>query len=107
MVELYESQINSTEDLLDIADFLTEDPQYKKSVLKYIDNPFDADIERVGKGTFTVAVSKADSPSLDKLDPATALQEPQLRPLQNWPAQEPVSLLQKMRRTDALTVLAL
>ena len=73
MVELYESQINSTEDLLDIADFLTEDPQYKKSVLKYIDNPFDADIERVGKGTFTVAVSKADSPSLDKLDPATAL----------------------------------
>ena len=73
MVELYESKINQTEDLTDIADFLTEDPQYKKSVLKYIDNPFDADIERVGKGTFTLAVSKADSPSLDKLDPATAL----------------------------------
>ena len=38
MVELYESQINQTEDLLDIADFLTEDPQYKKSVLKKSQN---------------------------------------------------------------------
>lgn len=73
MVELYESQINQTEDLLDIADFLTEDPQYKKSVLKYIDNPFDADIERIGKGIFTLGISKAESPSLDKLDPATAV----------------------------------
>lgn len=73
MVELYESKINQTEDLLDIADFLTEDPQYKKSVLKYIDNPFDADIERIGKGIFTLGISKAESPSLDKLDPATAV----------------------------------
>ena len=73
MVELYESRINQTEDLLDIADFLTEEPQYKKSVLKYIDNPFDADIERIGKGTFTLGISKAESPSLDKLDPATAV----------------------------------
>lgn len=73
MVELYESQINQTEDLLDIADFLTEDPQYKKSVLKYINNPFDADIERIGKGIFTLGISKAESPSLDKLDPATAV----------------------------------
>ena len=73
MVELYESKISQTEDLVDIADFLTEDPQYKKSVKKYIDNPFDADVERVGKGTFTVAVSKAESPSLDKFDPATAV----------------------------------
>jgi phosphoribosylformylglycinamidine (FGAM) synthase-like enzyme len=73
MVELYESKISQTDDLVDIADFLTEDPQYKKSVQKYINNPFDADIERVGKGTFTVAISKADSPSLDKFDPATAV----------------------------------
>ena len=73
MVELYESQINQTEDLLDIADFLTEDPQYKKSVLKYINNPYDADIERIGKGIFTLGISKAESPSLDKLDPATAV----------------------------------
>ena len=48
MVELYESKLSQTEDLVDIADFLTEDPQYKKSVKKYIDNPFDADVERVG-----------------------------------------------------------
>ena len=38
MVELYESKISQTEDLTDIADFLTEDPQYKKSVLKYIES---------------------------------------------------------------------
>ncbi|MBR2437592.1 MAG: hypothetical protein IKB26_00950 [Bacteroidales bacterium] len=73
MVELYESQINQTEDLIDIADFLTEDPQYKKSVLKYINNPYDADIERIGKGTFTLGISKAESPSLDKFDPAQAV----------------------------------
>ena len=73
MVELYESRINLTEDLEDIACFLTEDPQYRKSIKKYVNNPFDADIERVGKGIFTVGVSKAESPSLDKLDPATAL----------------------------------
>lgn len=73
MVELYEKQINQTEDLTDIADFLTEDPQYKKSIAKYIKNPFDADVERIGKGTFTLGVSKAESPSLDKLDPATAV----------------------------------
>ena len=73
MVELYESKINQTEDLNDIACFLTDDPQFKKGLKKYIDNPFDADIERVGKGIFTVAISKAESPSLDKLDPATAV----------------------------------
>lgn len=73
MVELYEDRINQTEDLFDIADFLTEDHQYKKTVKKYADNPYDADIERVAKGVFTVAVSKADSVSLDKFDPATAV----------------------------------
>lgn len=73
MVELYEDRINQTEDLFDIADFLTEDLQYKKTVKKYVDNPYDADIERVAKGVFTVAVSKADSVSLDKFDPATAV----------------------------------
>lgn len=73
MVELYERQINQTEDLIDIADFLTEDPQYKKSITKYINNPYDADVERIGKGTFTLGISKAESPSLDKFDPAQAV----------------------------------
>lgn len=73
MVELYEKQISQTDDLTDIADFLTEDPQYKKSVLKYIKNPYDADVERIGKGIFTLGISKAESPSLDKFDPATAI----------------------------------
>lgn len=73
MVELYETRINETEDLFDIADFLTEDPQYKKTVKKYIDNPYDADVERVAKGVFTVAVSKAESLSLDNYDPAIAV----------------------------------
>ena len=73
MVELYESKINQTDDLTDIADFLTEDPQYKKNIQRYLSNPFDADVERVGKGVFTVAISKAESPSLDKFDPATAV----------------------------------
>ena len=73
MVELYESRIAETDDLIDIADFLTEDPEYKKSVLEYINNPYDATIERIGKGVFTLGISKANSPSLDKFDPATAI----------------------------------
>lgn len=73
MVELYETKINETEDLFDIADFLTEDPLYKKTVKKYMDNPYDADIERVAKGVFTVAVSKAESLSLDNYEPEAAL----------------------------------
>lgn len=73
MVELYEKQINELEDLEDIADILTRDEQYTKNILKYINNPCDADVEKVGKGIFTIGISKAESPSLDTLDPATAL----------------------------------
>lgn len=63
MVELYESKINQTEDLLDIADFLTEDAQYKKNILKYINNPFDADVERIGKGDTIYLVGQIDDDS--------------------------------------------
>ena len=73
MVELYEKQIKETEDLTDIADFLTEDEQFKKSIIKYINNPYDVSIERIGKGVFTLGISKAESPSLDRYNPETAL----------------------------------
>ncbi|MEG0890784.1 MAG: hypothetical protein RSF01_02760 [Bacteroidales bacterium] len=73
MVEIYENQIKEMNDLIDIADLLTEDTQYKKTILKYITSPYDADIERIGKGVFTLGISKAESPSLDKYDAATAI----------------------------------
>lgn len=73
MVELYEKKIEELDDLIDIAELLTQDEQYTKTILKYIKNPYDADIEKIGKGVFTVGISKAESPSLDKLDPASAL----------------------------------
>ncbi len=73
MVELYEKQIKETDDLIDIAELLTEDSKFKKGVLKYISNPYDSDIERVGKGVFTVAVAKAEAPNSDKYDAAEAI----------------------------------
>lgn len=73
MVEIYETQIQEQDNLIDIADMLTEDAQYKKAILKYATSPYDADIERIGKGLFTLGISKAESPSLDRCDAATAI----------------------------------
>lgn len=73
MVEIYEKQIQELNNLIDIADLLTEDPQYKKAIQKYTTAPYDADIERIGKGVFTLGISKAESPSLDSCDAATSL----------------------------------
>lgn len=73
MVEIYEKQIKELDNLIDIAEILTEDTQYKKTILKYISTPYDADVERMGKGVFTLGISKAESPSLDICDAATAL----------------------------------
>ncbi len=73
MVDLYEKQIKECEDLTDICDILTQDKEFQKNLKKYIDNPFDVDIERVAKGVFTLAISKAESPSLEKLDATVAV----------------------------------
>ena len=73
MVEIYEQQIAQLDDLTEIGELLVDDPNFQKNIQKYINNPFDADIERVAKGVFTIAVSKAESPSLDKYDAAIAV----------------------------------
>lgn len=73
MVEIYGQQIAELDDLVDISDVLAKDSNFQKGLKKYIANPFDADIERVAKGVFTVAVSKAESPSLDKYDETVAV----------------------------------
>lgn len=73
MVEIYEKQIKELDNLIDIADLLTEDAQYKKAILKYLATPYDADVERAGKGVFTLGISKAESPSLDICDAAAAI----------------------------------
>ncbi len=73
MVEIYEQQIKELDDLIDISDLLAKDSNFQKGLQKYISNPYDADIERVAKGVFTLAISKAESPSLDKYDPTIAI----------------------------------
>lgn len=73
MVEIYEKQIAQLEDLTDICDILTDDTEFQKGLQKYIKSPYDADIERVAKGVFTLAVSKAESPSIEKYDAAIAV----------------------------------
>ena len=73
MVEIYGQQIAELEDLVDISDVLAKDGNFQKGLKKYVSNPFDADIERVAKGVFTLAVSKAESPSLDKFDDTIAV----------------------------------
>lgn len=73
MVEIYEQQIAEIDDLLDIADLLADDNQFQKGLKKFMSNPYDADIERVAKGVFTLAVSKAESASLDKYDASVAV----------------------------------
>ncbi len=73
MIEAYEKQIKETENLIDIADFLTEDQQYKKNILKYLSSPYDADIERIGKGIFTLGISKAEALDIEKWDAATSI----------------------------------
>lgn len=73
MVEIYEQQITRLTDLTEISDLLTRDENFQKNLQKYISNPFDADVERVAKGVFTLAVSKAESPSLDRYDATVAI----------------------------------
>lgn len=73
MVEIYEKQIEQTNDLVEIAELLTEDSFFKKNIAKYLSSPYDASVERVANGVFTIAVSKAESPSLDHYDATTAL----------------------------------
>ena len=73
MVEIYEQQITRLDDLTEISALLSEDPNFQKSLQKYINNPYDADVERVAKGVFTLAVSKAESPSLDRYDATIAI----------------------------------
>ncbi len=73
MVEIYEQQISRLDDLTEISDLLVEDANFQKNLQKYISNPYDADVERVAKGVFTLAVSKAESPSLDKYDASIAV----------------------------------
>lgn len=73
MVEIYEQQIARLDDLTEISALLSEDSNFQKSLQKYINNPYDADVERVAKGVFTLAVSKAESPSLDRYDATIAV----------------------------------
>lgn len=73
MVEIYEKQISGLNDLIEISELLAKDPRVQKSLLKHISNPYDADIERVAKGVYTLAVSKADSPSLEQFDATIAI----------------------------------
>ncbi len=73
MVEIYEQQINQMEDLVDISDLLAKDSNFQKGLQNYISSPYDADIERVAKGVFTLAVSKAEYPSPDRYDPTIAI----------------------------------
>ena len=73
MVEIYEQQIARLDDLTEISALLSEDPNFQKNLQKYINNPYDADVERVAKGVFTLAVSKAESPSLDRYDATIAV----------------------------------
>ena len=49
MVEIYGQQIAELDDLVDISDVLAKDSNFQKGLKKYIENPFDADIERVDK----------------------------------------------------------
>ena len=73
MVEIYGQQIAQMEDLVDISDVLAKDSNFQKGLKKYVENPYDADIERVAKGVFTVAVSKSESPSLSRFDETVAV----------------------------------
>ncbi len=73
MVEIYAQQIAQLEDLVDISDVLAKDSNFQKGLKKYVENPYDADIERVAKGVFTIAVSKSESPSLSRFDETVAV----------------------------------
>ena len=73
MVEIYGQQIAQMEDLVDISDVLAKDSNFQKGLKKYVENPYDADIERVAKGVFTLAVSKSESPSLSRFDETIAV----------------------------------
>ncbi len=68
MTEIYQKQIEELDNLIDIADLVSETPQFSRSVQNYIKNPYDAEIERAGKGLFTLGVSKSEAPTIDNLD---------------------------------------
>ncbi len=61
MVEIYEKLIKELDDLTDIAVALSETPEFNKNISKYIKSPYDADIERVNKGVFTLGISKGEA----------------------------------------------
>lgn len=73
MIEKYKKQIEALENLTDIADLITEDDAFTKELLKYLKKPYDAEIERIGKGIFTLGISKAETPSEEICDAATAI----------------------------------
>ena len=73
MVEIYEKLIKELDDLSDIATALSETPEFKKSITKYLKSPHDADIERVNKGIFTLGVSKGEAKESTTNDPTIAL----------------------------------
>jgi Phosphoribosylformylglycinamidine (FGAM) synthase, synthetase domain len=73
MIESYSKLINESDDLREIVDVITEDRILKKELLKYLQRPYDADVERIGKGIFTLGISKAETSSDDACDAATAI----------------------------------
>ena len=73
MVEIYEKLIKDLDDLTDIATALAETPEFKKSISKYLKSPYDADIERVNKGVFTLGISKGEAKESATNDSTLAL----------------------------------
>jgi hypothetical protein len=71
MIEAYKQQIQEIGTLSDITDLIREDPLFQKNILKYLKTPYDADVERAGKGIFTLGISKSESP--EDCDAATAI----------------------------------
>lgn len=73
MVEIYDKLIKELDDLTDIATALSETPEFKKNIAKYLKSPYDSDIERVNKGVFTLGVSKGEAKDIITKDPIIAL----------------------------------
>jgi hypothetical protein len=71
MIEAYKQQLQEIGNLSDITDLINEDTLFQKNILKYLKTPYDADVERAGKGIFTLGISKSESP--EDCDAATAI----------------------------------
>ena len=73
MIEKYRRQIQELDDLVEISNLLMEDKLFRKNLAKYIDSPYDSEIEKAGKGAFTLGISKAEDAAPDNHDPETAI----------------------------------